>query len=64
MSANDIFADNRTIGNANLSAKNLRVPTASDAVTFADSITVRLSAKIVLCRQPNTAVGKAFSFFF
>jgi hypothetical protein len=64
MSAKDIFANSHTVGNANLSAKNLRVPTASDAVTFADSITVRLSVKIVLCRQPNTAVDKAFSFFF
>jgi hypothetical protein len=63
MSAKDIFADSRTVGNANLSVKNLRVPTASDAVTFANSTTVRLSVEIVICRQPNTAVGKAFLFY-
>jgi hypothetical protein len=51
------------VGKEILSGKNLGVPTSPDAVPFADSPAVRLSAKIVFCRQPNTAVGKALSFF-
>jgi hypothetical protein len=63
LSAKYLFADYRTIDKEILSGKNLLVPTAPDAVTFADRSAVRLSAKIVLYRQPNTAVGKALSFF-
>jgi hypothetical protein len=50
LSTKCLFADYRTVGKEILSGKNMLVPTAPDAVTFADRPAVRLSAKIVLCR--------------
>jgi len=57
------FADSQPVGKEPQSANRVLGVTVTDAVGFADSPTVRLSAKAALCRQPGHAVGKIFIFF-